>query len=451
MNQDNYTVQVLETQLAEWENAIYDIEERIEALSDNVPALVEYLKTQQYSMTLGLGLRRNLCDRFATEQDNTILLRFPDGRERTVKNYKADGYNILTDDIKTYADLCIALNWAYNGDSLAGAFPRAEFNRLLRATSNCTRQKLFLLSFALHMDTEQTSWFLQTVLGEQTYNPRKAEEIITFYCRSHEQANHYKEYCALLRRYRDEIEILPHTAQQQEQYTIYARFRMQSAMNNEDELMNFLESNRINFYGFSNTAYKEFMRLYEIARGGVIHAPEDCEVFSVRQKAYQNTEQLAKDMISFVPRYTHEYERDGKKIVENEYISIYNGENGQKSKKIQTTTLPKGITRKLMVRDRLDDLISKKIPIERKDLVFMKFFVFYRIAEKEAYTARDYSTFMEECNAMLSRCGMAHLYPGNRFENLIMLSMVAENPFEMFENIIDATFMNEPGAISEEA
>ena len=61
-----------------------------------------------------------------------------------------------------------------------------------------------------------------------------------------------------------------------------------------------------------------------------------------------NSEQLAKEILSFVPRYTKEYEREVKNkeneyvhIVENDFINIYNGERGQKSNKTQTTTLSK--------------------------------------------------------------------------------------------------------------
>ena len=45
---------------------------------------------------------------------------------------------------------------------------------------------------------------------------------------------------------------------------------------------------------------------------------------------------------------------------------------------------------------------------------------------------------------MLVRCGMSKLYPANRFENLILISLVSSNPFEMFEDIIEASFFNEP-------
>lgn len=107
--------------------------------------------------------------------------------------------------------------------------------------------------------------------------------------------------------------------------------------------------------------------------------------------------------------------------------------------------LPKEITMNFPMRDRLDNLLSKKKAVERKDLVFMKFYIFSKYLEdKGEYTASDYNTFRYECNDMLVRCGFSRLYPANRFENLVMLSLLASNPFEMFETIIEYSFLNEP-------
>ena len=132
-------------------------------------------------------------------------------------------------------------------------------------------------------------------------------------------------------------------------------------------------------------------------------------------------------------------------IVENDFINIYNGERGQKSSKTQTTTLSKEITKNLLMRDRLEALINRKKSVQRKDLVFMKFYLLsLDMAEKEEFTTNDYWTFIDECNDMLMRCGFSRLYPGNRFENLILLSLLSSRPYEMFENILEYSFFNEP-------
>jgi hypothetical protein len=98
-----------------------------------------------------------------------------------------------------------------------------------------------------------------------------------------------------------------------------------------------------------------------------------------------------------------------------------------------------------MISDRLDDLTKQKKPVTRRDLVYIKFYLLsLDMREKEQFSMNDYWIFIDECNDMLVRCGMSRLYPGNRFENLIMLSLLSSNPPEMFENIIEYSFMNEP-------
>ena len=100
----------------------------------------------------------------------------------------------------------------------------------------------------------------------------------------------------------------------------------------------------------------------------------------------------------------------------------------------------------LLMKDRLDDLIKRIKPVGRKDLVFLKFFLFSLDLQEQNndYSANDYFAFIDECNDMLVRCGMSRLYLANRFENLILLSLLSSNPFEMFENIIECSFINEP-------
>ena len=150
-------------------------------------------------------------------------------------------------------------------------------------------------------------------------------------------------------------------------------------------------------------------------------------------------------MLEFVPRATYKREKDDKTIYSNDFIPVSNGEAGQKSKKKQTTTLPKEITMNMLVSDRLEDLRKGKKPVTRKDLVFMKFYVFTRdLDKKKRYSQDDYLDFIDECNAMLMRCGMSRLYPANRFENLILLSLLSSKPFDMFGNIIEYSFFNEP-------
>ena len=418
-------------------------------------------------MPVGLGLRRYLCDHYGKKVPNGILLTFPDGTEHTVKDLMSEDYDILTDDLKTFADLFIFINRKENGSILEREFPRPEVNRMLKLTTSCTRSKLFLISFALNMNAEDVHWFLTSVLMEQTYNMRNPDEVIAYFCQTHDDYNSYAEYQRLCDCYALEITDSNLNDEQTAGYTKLARDIVLADIHTEEELMQFLRVNRKNFVGYSQTAYAEYQRLVkramecseiqrfsseeylssETIRDPVKRAKQEELINrSIEIRPAENTEQLARAMLSCIPRATKEYERNGNKIVENDFIPIYNGERGQMSKKVQTTILPKEITRNLLMKDRLDDLLARKKPVERKDLVFLRFYVFcMKLQKQEKYNSSDYLDFLDECNSMLARCGMAKLYPANRFENLILLSLVSSNPFEMFESIIDASFINETG------
>ncbi|MBR4881601.1 MAG: hypothetical protein IKU19_06675, partial [Clostridia bacterium] len=334
-------------------------------------------------------------------------------------------------------------------------------------TTTCLRQKLFLLSFALHMEAEEVIKFLTDVIAEQSYNYRNPDEVIAYFCHTHEEYNSYTHFLRLKKEYLERSKAHTASDKARNNYTAYAKIAMAMQVRTEDDLYNFMLENSADFNGFSKTAYNEFMQLYGAALEKTeiqtlsndeylvyseANTPEQLREREERinkaigMQKVTNTEQLAKRMLQCIPRATTEkVKADGKKIVTNDFIPIYNGENGAKSKKTQTTTLPKEITMNLLMKDRLDDLIRQVKAVDRKDLVFLKFYLLsLDLQDKESYSALDYNIFMDECNDMLLRCGMSRLYPANRFENLILISLVSSNPFEMFEDIIEASFFNEP-------
>ena len=466
---DGYT-QWMSDRMDEWSERIYDIDDGLDSLEDNEESIVNYLKNIVCSNPLGMALRRYICAKFRTESetDETYTLSLPNKKILTVSKFIREDYDIVNDDIAEYVEAFLDINAFYNTDKsgeLILDFTKAEARRMLRVDTFCTREKMFLLSFALHMDNEDVHKFLTDVLAEQTYNFRNPDEVIAYFCQSSERYNSYHEYLRLKEKFEEAHIDAKELPGPQNSYTAYARAKMVE-ISTEDQLMDFLKENYYNFKGFSQTAYDEFMKLYEkvLDKAKIQTFSNEEYLFSETQstkeqrktqkeridkaiglQAVTNTEQLAKLMLQCIPRTTTERVKDGKTIVTNDFISIYNGENGQKSKKEQTTTLPKEITMNLLMKDRLDDLIKRIKPVGRKDLVFLKFFLFslYLQEKDELYSAKDYYVFIDECNEMLVRCGMSKMYLANRFENLILLSMLSSNPFEMFENIIEYSFIKE--------
>lgn len=446
MYKDNYT-QMLETKMTDWGlDRIYEIEEDISALEDKEPELIEYLKDIRYSMPLGTALRRYICNKFGKPCDGGYSVELFNKNKYFLKDYQAKNYDLQNDDIKEYIEIFQTINQKFNSSEtgeLLLEIPKPEIRRLLRSVTYCVRSKMFLISFALHMNSVEMKKFLTDVLAEQTYNYRDPEEIIALYCQSNESINTYGDYLRIKKRFNDAVNASnPNLDQPISNYTEFAVASFENTIKTEDDLVDFLITNIPNFAGYSQTAYNEFMILY--AKALKMSKLPDINGGTYELKQVTNSEQLARAMYEFVPRVTYKRQKDNKTIYSNDFIPISNGETGQRSKKIQTTSLPKEITMNMLVSDRLEDLRKEKKPVTRKDLVFMKFYVFSRESEaKGSYTNSDYLDFIDECNAMLVRCGMSRLYPANRFENLIMLSLLSSIPFEMFESIIEYSFMNE--------
>lgn len=468
---DNYT-RILDAKITDWGlDKIYEIEENITSLEKNEVEIIDYLKDVRCSMPIGLALRRYICTKFGVETDNGYLVELENGNTFKLTDFRDINYDLQSDDLSVYIEIFQIVNRKYNTykktKELSLVFAKAEIRRLFRSTTYCQRSKMFLLSFALHMNANETEKFLTDVLAEQTYNYRDPDEIIAYYCQSNDSVNSYVDYLRIKDKF---AEAVKHSTledeTEKENYTYFAQSKFETEIKTEEELIAFLVDNIPNFKGYSQTAYNEFMILFHKAlEKSKIQTLSNDEYLlgnesTTRQKREEqkerinkaielrttaNTEQLAKAMLQFIPRATSKRVKNGKVIISNDFINIKNGEAGQQKNKPQTTTLPKEITMNMLVSDRLDDLISEKKPVTRKDLVFLKFYIFsIDIAKQEEYKQCDYIDFMDECNDMLLRCGMSRLYPANRFENLILLSLLSSNPFEMFENIMEYSFINEP-------
>lgn len=467
---DNYT-RMLNAKMNDWGlERIYEIEDDIEKLEENEEKIIEYLNNIRYSFPLGIALRRYICTKFGVKTEDGYEVTLSDEKSYTLKDFQSDDYDLQNDNIKEYIEIFQYINQKYNTDDdgdLSLVIPKPEIRRLLRSTTYCLRSKMFLLSFALHMNSKEMQKFLTDVLAEQSYNYRDPEEIIALFCQSDENINSYPDYLRIKAKFSEAVkESSSELEPQKTNYTTFAKESFENKIKSEEDLILFLVSNIPSFAGYSQTAYNEFMILYDKAlKKSKLQALSNDEYLisddattedkrkeqkerinrAIGLQKVANTEQLAKAMLQFIPRASSKRIKNNKEIVSNDFISISNGETGQRNKKIQTTTLPKEITMNMLVSDRLDDLVNKKKPVTRKDLVFMRFYVFsLDLIDKGSYLQSDYRDFIDECNAMLVRCGMSRLYPANRFENLVLLSLLSSNPFEMFENIIEYSFINEP-------
>lgn len=441
-NNDNYT-QYVQIKMDELSDSIYEIEDQIRSMGESSGRIIAYLNDVRYTLSMGLALRRFLCRKYSNGYDierNGYAFRLSSGDEVFVGNYIHDDYSIQSDDIKEYVMVMEDVLRRYNSNYMETAlsvFKTPELRRLLRLETVCLRSKLFLLSFALRMDREDTHWFLTQVLAEQTYNFHQPEEIIAYFCQTNEEFNSYQMYRELLEAYQDGRMIQTKPSTVEGAYTEYVKSYLDSELSTPEDLLSFLYRLQNEFSGYSRTAFQEYTELYRKALNiaDIYDIGED-DAKVVVHKA-ENAEQLAKEMLSCIPRTTVKKKIKGVMVKTGDFVPVG---------KAKTTSLPKSITQNLLMADRMRNLNDGKIPVLRKDLVYLKYWVYFRELQNEnkTYSVKEYRRFVEECDAMLLRCGMTKLYPANRFENLILLSLLADNPYEVFEQIIDESFFDEP-------
>lgn len=456
---DGFTNKINEKQ-TEWSEKVRAIAEDIRGHKDNFEAIADYLSNYHFSMPIGIALRRFLCEKYAGElnpQNTCYTYILSDGKEVVVKDHTDEAYDIEKDDVDEYVTVFFDVVSRYNSDSeekLGEILTRQEIRRLFKSTTDCKREKLFVLSFALHLDALETCKALNEVLGEQTYNSREPYEIIAYFCQSNEEFNSYGKYLQLCREFDEKKADCDAPAKDRSKnYTTEAGDRLAKNFDSEEELMSFLLGNLPEFHFLSETAYKEFICLYETVNSYIRKEPfrgfdyertaEDVRmdiILKIADKQVITPESLALELLGIViPREERVTYRKGKAIASKDFVGVSTGGG----KKLKTTLMPKSVMQNLPVSDRLLDLIQRKKAVERKDLIFLKFYAHTMFVGNQfrEWTAADGTAFISECNELLARCGMTGLYPGNRFENLVHLSLVAPDPYGMFGDIIYETFV----------
>ena len=220
---DNYT-KMLDAKMNDWGlERIYEIEDNIEKLEENEEEIIKYLNNIRYSLPLGIALRRYICTKFGIKTKDGYKVTLSDETSYILKDFQSDDYDLQNDDIKEYIEIFQFINEKYNtdeSDNLSLEIPKPEIRRLLRSTTYCLRSKMFLLSFALHMNNNEMEKFLTDVLAEQTYNYRDPEEIIAMFCQYDERINTYPDYLRIKAKFSEAVKKnLIENNSQKEDYT----------------------------------------------------------------------------------------------------------------------------------------------------------------------------------------------------------------------------------------
>ena len=107
------------------------------------------------------------------------------------------------------------------------------------------------------------------------------------------------------------------------------------------------------------------------------------------------------------------------------------------------TRLPRSVSWCLLSRDRIDKLLKGSIEILKKDLLILLFYIYCLENERASLelSARDKVWgFTERARVVLEEAGLFGLYPPNKFDNLILISLCHEEPIGFFGEIFNQSF-----------
>ena len=144
-----------------------------------------------------------------------------------------------------------------------------------------------------------------------------------------------------------------------------------------------------------------------------------------------------------------EEENGGKKIWKPENISASDLEKVICSgipinkmgnlKKMSASILAKHFSQKRFSRQRITNILSHKLPVERFDLITLEFFIVSQEMEDDDPFNR-YKHFLDEIQDILLRCGMGEIYIVNPYECFLLMCLLTDCPLAVFADIWEMSY-----------
>lgn len=423
-----------------WDKISMQTDSELNEFKKDKKKVVEYLNEKKNTITLGFAIRRYICERFAEEFNEDMVKYICSIKDKSgqVVKFEVDGFQKEDCSNEEYIKLMQVLikKNEVKHKNKDKYIERQDLRRWL-GDRMCDRE-MFLrkISFILEMDDNDVNAFLNMVLSEKGYNFRNAHEIIYYFCHK----NNLKSYKAeeLLEKYNNMkgsniSSDLKHTE------TIHDEVIM---IENEEELLSYLQENKSNFVKISQCARTTFTKLIEEIKEMVkLIYPDKVKVDGTISDSY--LEKIFREGIEF----------DSDDISED-----HNGECSGSARLKQSEL--KDILYQTLNRATIGKKIKGQMEVVRKDLIFLNFYKYSLLCsgyeeleesrfadEAEGYsglhmdnTIESMKEFRDITDQMLIKNGMGKLYIPNRFDNLILLSLCDENPFEYFSDVIKSSF-----------
>ncbi len=316
---------------------------------------------------------------------------------------------------------------------------------------NVKRQVVLLLGFGLGMSPDDVNMLLVKGLHEPVMNQQDPFEMICAYCYDHRYG--YYKFEQLWAMYE---KMQPETLDMKLIYEAQPVGRQESvwAAHDDAQLMARLLSMKSSggTSRAADTAYQMFMTLYDQAR--------ELIVAQYNQESRNETEIQVRELRERLNRNDRLYEEDrqeklrqakaGTKVWTKEDItesdlehilcsSIPLDRHGNLTP-AKMSSLFSQFEGKRFSRKHLNDILHRRVDVERFDLITVNFLIHAETVDREPNANKRYNTFIEQTNTILQACGMGPVYVANPYECFVLMCILSVSPLETYADVMEMSY-----------
>ncbi len=310
-----------------------------------------------------------------------------------------------------------------------------------------SRRAVLLMGFGLRMTEEEVNEFLTKALHEHRLSPKDPEEVICRYC--YRNRLDYARYEVLLEQSR---RLDPAGLAGTLDGTRVLEGRVHG-VRTDSELLRYLEGLALNARSARGSAAREhFNRLYARAQeltarfnNEMDEEDTDVEEARLRDKLDRDDrlwEAQKRERVAGLRESLRDMEARDITPADMEKVlcaSIPLRKDGNYLP-VKESLLYRQFEGKRFQRKHMHDLLQRKVPVTRFDLITMNFYCFAVEPDAEESVIRRYARFVKETNTILEESSMGSLYLANPYECFVLMCMLSDDPLGTYADVWELSY-----------
>ena len=399
-----------------WAQKVRRVYEEIGSLPD-MDEMIRFLKSPVYSITFRYALCRFLREKYKVleREDGKVTVRYETGDgDVFLRSFETEPGTPKAEEVEDYISLMLTLA---RDRGMEGMLLGKHLRKyLLGRQEHVSRETLWKMAFAFDMDTSAVCELLEA-MDEVPYNFRDPLECICYFCQFTQESNYWQVYERMAEQWENicaEENGAPDShwsSGMMEEAIIDLSFEEENLEAREKRMLQYLKEHKSSLYGYRRSAYEVLEELLE-------------QLYALTGAKDDTDLSIAMWDPIWVQFYTKKSERSG--VNRSDFVPWKD-----------LLDLPKTVYAKPLWRARLAKLRERKVPVEKRDILFLNCMIWAMDRENEG-GPDAMNEFLMETNDLLDRCGLSVVYPPNPYDRMILLAVCSGSPFDILSDLFHA-------------